>query len=573
MAASLESACVVGGVLEIFSSCTKNPEQFLGVQDHIATRLLGLTKELYDLQSRSSRNELSELVLDGFEEEQVWQQLELRNKPLLKETVSKVSRTATRYARPSLGIWLLDRVFREEALPSPLREESASSLEPELEVRTEEKQVARSRPPRFAVDDRFFRLSELSSFLDREDARQEEESDSEESVDYFEEPPSDDEDGKSGKNATYKDFFDPPEGEDYEGAAGIEEEEGEEESDDEEERIKDEQKGGRGHYDLQDAESPDDEASSARQEAKSSFERSREAVHRRIERLEEDILGEKPWNLLGEVDANRRPENSLLQEHIQFDHMTRQAPTITEDTTKKLEEMILQRVKDKAWDDVERKSKPTEEPFEFRRRVVLDQEKSKLSLAQVYEQQFLKQRAKEKHEEEDPAHKEIRDLMVSLFAKLDALSNFHLMPKQAAPELKVVNNLPSVTVEEVTPTGVSDAQLLAPEEIKEKPRKEVVEEKTKSRRMRERRAKVAFRKRAAALRKKAREQTDKQAKEEALHKVLKHSSAKVMKRKDNKEVSSSKKFFEKLQDQVSNKTVKPLPKKKMLSKGAVSLKL
>jgi len=44
-----------------------------------------------------------------------------------------------------------------------------------------------------------------------------------------------------------------------------------------------------------------------------------------------------------------------------------------------------------AWDDVERKARPIDKMSTYSKRTVLDQEKSKLSLSQIYEQQFLKQ--------------------------------------------------------------------------------------------------------------------------------------------------------------------------------------
>lgn len=38
--------------------------------------------------------------------------------------------------------------------------------------------------------------------------------------------------------------------------------------------------------------------------------------------------------------------------------------------------------------------KPAEDPYEYKKRLVLDQEKSKFSLAEIYEQEYLKQQGK-----------------------------------------------------------------------------------------------------------------------------------------------------------------------------------
>ena len=191
-------------------------------------------------------------------------------------------------------------------------------------------------------------------------------------------------------------------------------------------------------------------------------------------------LENKPWQTKGEVTARTRPQDSLLQEYLEFDAVSRLAPITNADTTEQLEKLIKQRIKDKAFDDVERKVKPVDMQYEYKKQVILDQEKSKLGLGDVYEQEFLKQQEKangveaangsavDKSVVSNPKHEEIRKRLQSLFIKLDALSNFHFTPKAPVPELKVVSNMPSINMEEVAPVHMNDANLLAPEEIKVK---------------------------------------------------------------------------------------------------------
>ena len=102
----------------------------------------------------------------------------------------------------------------------------------------------------------------------------------------------------------------------------------------------------------------------------------------------------------------------------------------------------MQRIKDQAYDDVQRKIKPIENPYEYKKKLILDQEKSKLSLAEVYEQAYLKQKSSleesakkpgmldDEGTEQTPKEVEsIKKSMKILFSKLDSLTHFHFTPK------------------------------------------------------------------------------------------------------------------------------------------------
>jgi len=157
-------------------------------------------------------------------------------------------------------------------------------------------------------------------------------------------------------------------------------------------------------------------------QSKSKFELEQEKTRKLIEKLEDQNVSEKPWQLLGEVTADKRPENSLLEEYLQYDFVSKPPPNITEEVTKSIEDIIKQRIKEKIWDDVQRKVKPDQKPFEYKKRIELDSNKSKLGLAKIYEQEYLKKQENEVGKEESKEEKEVKKLLKILFVQLNALS-------------------------------------------------------------------------------------------------------------------------------------------------------
>ncbi|XP_072726115.1 U3 small nucleolar ribonucleoprotein protein MPP10 isoform X2 [Ciconia boyciana] len=637
--------------------------QQAGVQDGLAADFRALTKTLYDLNKALGSNivrggPLKELVIENFDEEQIWQQLELQNNAVLDFFKKSIARDAEDEdlclfsdqeedgsdAETSSNKELEDNIMEAETeqknvytkektkakeKQSKLREsimqkysDEDSDIDFDIEALEQQTKTAKETTLKIMgrksiVDDKFFKLAEMEAFLEHAEKENREE---EEDINYFEDILSDDEEEeseeakvkpiKSSRDLTYKDFFDPVDDNDdlvandveddqeEEADSAIEEENEESMSEVEDmnemvmESMRSKEASKKVTFSLPDDSETEDVTDTQLEkgidpsEIKSSFEKRQEKMSKKIKSLEEELLEEKPWQLKGEVTGQKRPENSLLEETVLFDHAVRMAPVITEETTFQLEDIIKQRILDEAWDDVVPKEKPKEEAFEYKKRITLDHEKSKLSLAEIYEQEYMKLHQQKTEEEENPEHKEIQEMMDSLFLKLDALCNFHFTPKPPVPEVKIVSNLPAISMEEVAPVAVSDAALLAPEEIKEKNKAGDVKtdaEKTPTDKKRERRKKKLRKrmklrekeKRQKLLEKMKPEQGTKLSKKAAaakLKKLTKEGKASLLKDEGkDKVLKSSQAFFSQLQDQVkmqikdANKLKKKQKKQKALS--------
>ncbi|XP_020277490.1 U3 small nucleolar ribonucleoprotein protein MPP10 [Pseudomyrmex gracilis] len=592
-----------------------------------------LTKHIYDFTKEHSccnTDALPELVIEGFDEEQIWQQLELQNESETLDLKFKTSNKTSRILSSKKKLTVPLSSIKPENEPVQIEnddfhEENESMCDDkESDNENEETKTILKRKhekkQKSVVDDKFFKLEELTEYLTKEEKKEkqeEEDDESDESVDLFNDLSEEEEDNVEGKYMKYADFFDSPESEnEHLNESKISNKDSEEERSDDKEDMSNEEEeeeeplSKRVRFNLtndsdetdslenkanKEEQNDDEEYMEEDAEPKSTLEARQERLKMKIQELEQEIMSEKPWQLKGEVSGLHRPQNSLLEEFVEFDITKRPAPVITEETTIKLEDIIMRRIKDKAWDDVEKKFKPVETPLEYKKKLILDQEKSKESLSQIYEKEYLRQKKAsnpdneddEKKEESSQLHNEIRHMMRSLISKLDALSHYHYTPKLAKPEIKIISNVPAINMEEVAPVATSDATLLAPEEVKAKPHGDLIgkSERTKTDMKRERRKKkLRQRAKQQAIEKKEKLKTlkpgiskklkDKKEKEMLLKKVTKDRNVTKLNETTHKVAKSSTTFFTQLQDQIkSKKNTKTSKNKDKKTVSAVKLKL
>lgn len=225
----------------------------LSVQDGLAADFRAMTKTLYDLNKGSNivrGGPLKELVIEKFDEEQIWQQLELQNNAVLDFFKKSIARDAEDEdlcllsdqekdgsdAETSSDKELEDNIMEAETeqinvytkdkekaktkakeKQSKLREsimqkysDEDSDIDFDIEAleqqaKTAKETTLRKKGRKSVVDDKFFKLAEMEAFLEHAEKEEKEKEEEEDDINYFEDIISDDD--KDSEEAKVKVSF------------------------------------------------------------------------------------------------------------------------------------------------------------------------------------------------------------------------------------------------------------------------------------------------------------------------------------------------------------------------------
>ncbi|OIW28940.1 Mpp10 protein [Coniochaeta ligniaria NRRL 30616] len=239
------------------------------------------------------------------------------------------------------------------------------------------------------------------------------------------------------------------------------------------------------HRDLFDDLSEQSDSDDALSDVSAGDPKSRRSAHERrqaklaeeIRKLEAEAVAKRDWTLSGETTGTERPINSLLGEDLAFEHVGKPVPVITEEVSESLEALIKRRILAGEFDElIRRRPDASDLPNGDARRglVELDDSKAKQSLAEIYEEEHVKNtnpdayvsKTDEKLRREE---KEVEHMWKDVCARLDALSSWHYKPKPAAPSLTVVADVATITMEDAQPAtaqGVHGGDsMIAPQEV------------------------------------------------------------------------------------------------------------
>ncbi|EOY20756.1 U3 small nucleolar ribonucleoprotein mpp10 isoform 4 [Theobroma cacao] len=500
MATSIEAA--VESLREIKS---KEPPMWLVPKQELSQAVRAASKHLFSsLKPHSPKSPFDQLLIEGFDAEQIWQQIDLQSQPLLytlRREVKKFEKNPEEISKLKEAIEGgkkkkvveekgtddidddddddddldmdddddYDDDEEEEEKKERGREEESEREGEEMELEGEEKG---------GIEDKFLKIKELQEYLEEDEAKEyglkknkktktetkkkeEDTEEEEEGEDEEEEEEEDDDNDEAEEEEDELGLFDGDDEDDedslenarYEDFFGTKKNKGPKEK----AKSRDRFEGDSGSDDEQDFDKRKDGLSTHEEELKK--------LQSKIEQMEKANLDPKVWTMRGEVTAAQRQKNSALEVDLDFEHNVRPAPVITEEVTASLEDLIKTRISEGLFDDVQKsRSLSSKAPRETKE---LDDNKSKKGLAEVYEEEFVQKTdpAAAPLSFSDELKKEASMLFKKLCLKLDALSHFHFTPKPVVEDMSIQTNVPALAMEEIAPMAVSDAAMLAPEEV------------------------------------------------------------------------------------------------------------
>ncbi|KAK9278225.1 hypothetical protein L1049_027787 [Liquidambar formosana] len=458
------------------------------------------------------------LLIDGFDAEQIWQQIDLQSQPL----ISSLRRELKRFEKnpqeisklfgenkvldekrvgleeESQGFDEVDEYEDMEAFDEDDEEgeEGEDGEEEDEEKDQEEEEEDEGGGGDGGIEDRFLKIKDLEEYLEEDEAREyglkktkkksngvkvssdtEEDDDKEEDDEDGDEEDEeeDDELGEFGlggdenegmdelATARYQDFFGAKKQKVSKKKSKLIDGSEDSGTGDEEEDAK--LIDGSEDSGMGDEEEDAEGFGSQKKRILSTHEQELERLRSNIEEMERANLEPRTWTMQGEVTAAKRPKNSALEVDLDFEHNVRPAPVITEDVTASIEDLIRKRILESRFDDVQKApSLPSKAPREYKE---LDENKSKKGLAEIYEEEYAQKTSliNAPLSFSDEQKKEASMLFKKLCLKLDALSHFHFTPKPVIDDMSIQANVPALAMEEIAPMAVSDAAMLAPEEV------------------------------------------------------------------------------------------------------------
>ena len=166
-----------------------------------------------------------------------------------------------------------------------------------------------------------------------------------------------------------------------------------------------------------------------------------------IEDIEKQMMDNKQWHMKGEITSRERPKGSLVENFLDFETTVKPPPIPTVEYTDKIEALIKLRIKDEIFDNPIRKVTTTNRKSDFE----INFSKDKKGLADIYEEEDEKNVLKLTSDTEiSAAKKEIDDMCTKIYNIFDKLTNNNFISGSRHSEMKVVTNVPSIQLEEIS---------------------------------------------------------------------------------------------------------------------------